>query len=74
MGPSQMRKGALECHLSILRNGDIECPCRLFSPMSHVEFKKFKAMSHVTIIFTPLSHVTKLMSHVEFNEMPMSPC
>ena len=39
-----------QCRMSILRNGNTTCPCRLFSPMSHVTFKK-KAMSHVTIIF-----------------------
>ena len=44
--------------MSILRNGNVACPCRLFSPMSHVKCKKRHAMSHVTLIFTSLSHVT----------------
>ena len=43
-------------HMSILRNDNVECPCHLFSPMSHVNSKK--RLSHdLTIIFTPLSHV-----------------
>ena len=32
--------GDPQCRLSILRNGNVACPCRLFFPMSHVEFKK----------------------------------
>ena len=36
--------GALEggspCRLSISRNANVACLCRLFMPMSHVEFKK----------------------------------
>ena len=44
---SQCRVGALEgggggpqCRMSILRNGNVACLCRLFMAMSHVEFKK----------------------------------
>ena len=33
-----------QCRMSILRNGDVAYLCRLFSSMSHVQFKK---MSHV---------------------------
>ena len=32
--------GGSPCRLSILRNGNVACLCRLFMPMSHVEFKK----------------------------------
>ena len=37
--------------MPILRNGNVACPCHLFSSMSHV--KSEKVMSHVTIIFSP---------------------
>ena len=32
--------GGPQCRMSILRNGNVACHCRLFSPMSHAEFKK----------------------------------
>ena len=32
--------GWFPCRLSILRNANVACLCRLFIPMSHVEFKK----------------------------------
>ena len=32
--------GGPQCRMSNLRNGNLACPCCLFSPMSHVEFKK----------------------------------
>ena len=32
--------GGPQCRMRILRNGNVACHCRLFSPMSHVEFKK----------------------------------
>ena len=32
--------GGSPCRLSILRNANVTCLCRLFVPMSHVEFKK----------------------------------
>ena len=32
--------GGPQCHMSILRNGNVAYHCRLFSPMSHFEFKK----------------------------------
>ena len=46
--------GGPQCRMSILRNGNVACPCHLFSPMSHVEFKKrlchynLESPSHVT--------------------------
>ena len=32
--------GGAQYLMSILRNGNVTCLCRLFSPMSHVIFKK----------------------------------
>ena len=32
--------GDPQCRMSILRNGNVACLCPLFSPMSHVKFKK----------------------------------
>ena len=32
--------GGSPCRLLILRKGNVACLCRLFMPMSHVEFKK----------------------------------
>ena len=45
--------GGPQCRMSILRNGNVTCPCRLFSPMSHVEFKK--RLCHMSLRF--LAHV-----------------
>ena len=39
MGPL-MGAGVPKCRMSILRNGNVTCLCRLFSIMSHVEFTK----------------------------------
>ena len=42
-GPEGMGRaldGGPQCRMSILRNGNVACPCHLFSLMSHVEFKK----------------------------------
>ena len=32
--------GGSPCRVSILRNANVACLCRLFMPMSHVESKK----------------------------------
>ena len=37
--------GGPQCHMLISRNGNVACPCRLFPPMSHVDFKKGCHMS-----------------------------
>ena len=41
--PNFIKRGALDgdpqCRMSILRNGNVACPCRLFDPMSHVKIK-----------------------------------
>ena len=29
-----------QCRMTILKDGNVACLCRLFSSMSHVEFKK----------------------------------
>ena len=48
--------------MSILRNGNVVCPCLLFVSMSHVEFKK--RLSHVTTFLAPMSHVELKKCHV----------
>ena len=66
--------GVPQCRMSILRNGNVACPCRLFSPMSHVEFKKrLCQLSHVTLIFSPCQMSLSPMSHVEFFKLPGRP-
>ena len=41
MGPlTGGRVGGSPCRMSILRNAYVACLCRLFVPLSHVEFKK----------------------------------
>ena len=39
--PSMHHHWGSPCRVSILRNADVACLCRLFIPMSHVEFKKW---------------------------------
>ena len=56
--------GGSPCHLSILRNVNVACLCRLFIPMSPVEFKN--DLSHVTMTLI-------LMSHVEFKKHQCRP-
>ena len=48
--------------MSILRNGNVARPCRLFYPMSHVEFKKRLCPSP---IFNPCRMSLTPMSQVE---------
>ena len=71
-----MEDGALDggpqCRMSILRNANVACHCRLFSPMSHVEFKKM--LCPVSLYFTPMSHVTRPNAACQIKEMLMSPC
>ena len=38
------------CHLSILRNGNVACFCRLFMSMWHVRFKKGQCCMSFSII------------------------
>ena len=57
--------GAPQCRMPILRNVNVTCPYRLFSPMSHVE-EKYK--SHV--ILSPCRLSLSPMSHVEFKKWP----
>ena len=49
--------GGPKCRMSILRNGNVACPCRLVLPMSHVEFRKSDVTCHYD--FKPMLHVTK---------------
>ena len=72
--PSQVEVGPLIggppiCRMSILRNCNVACPCRLFSPMSHVELKK--RLCHY--IFSPCHMSLSPMSHVEFKKVPCRP-
>ena len=62
-----------QCRMSVLRNGNTACHCRLFYLMSHVEFKNRIYMSHVTIIFSPCRMSLSPMSHVEFKKCPCRP-
>ena len=38
--PNGALLGGPQCRMLILRNLNVACRCRLFPPMSHVEFKK----------------------------------
>ena len=44
-GPGALDRGGGTCRLSILRNGNVACLCRLFIPMLHVRFKT----AHISI-------------------------
>ena len=55
--------GAPQCLMSILRNGNVACPCRLFSPNVTCQILG-KAMSHVTLNFSPCPMSLSPMSHV----------
>ena len=69
----QLSPGALyggpQCRMSILRNGNVACPCRLFYPMSHVKFKN-RLCRHVTMIFSPCRMSRSPMSHVKLKKCP----
>ena len=41
--------GGPQCCMSILRNGNVACPCRLLYPMSHFEFKN--RLCHMSLYF-----------------------
>ena len=45
------------CRLSILRNANVACLCRLFFTMSHVEF--MKGLCHMSLACYPMSHFTR---------------
>ena len=64
--------GGPQCRMSILRNGNVACLCRLFSPMSDVEFKKRLCL--MSLHFYPSCRMSlSSMSHVELKKS-MSPC
>ena len=50
------RQGESPCRLSILRNANVTCLCRLFMPMSHVKFKK--SLGYVTCHYNLYPPVT----------------
>ena len=66
MGPVT---GGSPCRLSILRNGNVACLCRLFMPMSHVEFKKCQCRMSLSISI-PCCMSLGLMSYVDFKKGP----
>ena len=69
MGPLM---GVPQCRMSILGNCNVACLCRLFSPMSHVEFKRRPCP--MSQHFYPSCHVSPSpMSHVEFKKYPCRP-
>ena len=64
--------GGPQCRMSILRNGNVPCICTLFSPMSHVEFKK--RLCPMSLHFYPSCRMSlSPMSHVEFKKGPCRP-
>ena len=70
------KRGAIDggspCRLSILRDANVACLCRLFMPMSHVEFKKYPC--HMSLYFLkPCRMSIGPMSLVEFKKWPRSP-
>ena len=69
-------KGALDwgspCRLSILRNANVACLCRLCMPMSHVEFKKWLCPMSLYLLPPSLMSLGP-MSHVEFKKRMCRP-
>ena len=60
------------CRLSILRNANVACLCRLCMPMSHSEFKKYPC--HMSLYFLkPCRMSIDSMSNVEFKKWPCRP-
>ena len=69
MGPLTGGGGGSQCRLSILRNGNVACLCRLFMPMSHIKFKKCQWRMSLSIsVSCRMSPI--LMSHVDFKKGP----
>ena len=64
--------GYPKCRMSILRNGNVACHCHLFSPNVTCRILE-KAMSHVTIICSPLSHVKTPYVACRFKKMSCHP-
>ena len=65
--------GGPQCCMSVLRNGNVACPCRLLSPMSHVEFKKRRCPMSLKSLAPVARHYRPYMSHVEFLKCPCRP-
>ena len=64
--------GGSPCRLSILRNANVACLCRLFKAMSPVGFKK--CQSHMSLYFLKPCHMSiSSMSRVEFKKQPCRP-
>ena len=75
-GSFKLTAGALDggspCRLSILRNANVACLCRLLMSMSHVEFKKYPCLMSL-YFFKPCRMSIGSMSHVEFKKWPCRP-
>ena len=64
--------GGSPCRLSILRNANVACLCRLFMPMSHAEFKKYPC--HMSLyLLKPCRMSIGSMSNAEFKKWPCRP-
>ena len=68
--------GALDrgspCRLSIIRNANVACFCRLFMAMSHVEFTIYPC--HMSLYFPkPYRMSVGFMSYVEFKKWSCRP-
>ena len=61
--------GCPQCRMSVLRNRNVACLCRLFSPMSNVEFKKW--LFPMSLHFHPSCRMSlSPMSHVKSKKGP----
>ena len=64
--------GGPQCCMSILRNGNFACLCRLFFTMSNGEFKK--RLCPMSLHFYPACRMSlSPMLHVEFKQGPCRP-
>ena len=64
--------GGPQCHMSLLRNGNVTSLCCLFSTMSHVEIKR--GICPMSLHLYPPYHMSlSPMSHVEFKKWPCYP-
>ena len=65
-----MEGGGSRFSMSNLRNAHVACRCRLFIPMSHVDFKKWPYS--LSLYFFLLSRVSNLCVPCRVKEMPLS--
>ena len=63
------------CCMSILQYVNVACPCRLFSPVSYVEFKK--SQCHMSLLFLPsvvYHYQSPICVKLSIKEMAVPPC